>query len=1300
MRPQPPTARPWLTIALLAVLLATLLPAFGLAAPAREPQLPQTTAPAPDAAAPWHALTPWDAGGDPILGTPATGTTTKPADGSGKTGPPERPTAGLELPDREAVQDEALKDTDSPSSPATATAAATTGAEAGAAATPMLAPPQVMPNTGALTYRVPITVPPGRGGIAPNLALVYNSSARNGWLGVGWSLDMGSIQRSTKKGLDYSRNDYVAVVDGAASELVQRPDLGTGFYGAKIEGGFSIYYRQNGGFVQLTKDGMKYSFGTSAAAREFDPADASKVFKWNLEKVEDANGNYMTISYVRKDNALYLSEIKYTGHPGGTVNGSTVAALDPTNSVKFILETAQRPDPMVSWHARFEMKTAYRLDKIRVLVNDVQTREYDLTYETSASTGRSVLNAVQEFGADGTAMPALALDWFDNADAVMGAGLRVPFAGGRERLLPASYPGDFNGDGKADLLVVTYSELGPAGQRQYFIFYQIAKSNDDGTLSLVGEKRMLFNWNVPNAGAFITGDFNGDGYTDLIVNEMTRISSGDCVSFSDVSSWLPYSPKKIAGDFNGDGLDDILCFGTTASQDSIYLSNGDGTFRHAFSIGFGQGYTIGDYNGDGRMDFIVLSGGAWQLYLANQNGTFSWSSSLFSDQYWIVSGDFNGDGLHDIFVNSSMINSQVDSSKGNGEFALAWSGPGFTSVQPGDFNGDGSTDLAAGYYNYGNVHMILSANGDGSLSMTQSALYGTPIGTADPNGDGKSDVIIRYDDYSQVVQLANTIEGGANDLLSAVHGPHGGTATIRYQPSSAFQNRLQPFITQTVASVTLDDGYGNLLTTSYAFEGGYFDAADREYRGFEHALQTNPDGTEVSTCFYVGDPATRPGAWTCANEGNPALKADSYLKGRPYLTQTWAPDGSANPMSRIELVWDKKQVSGDAVFVKLKEKRSQAFDATGKFLETLEEYTYDLDTIPAYLSKYFPGYQPLKHGGLLASRTTDVAPGRDGSITRISKHANYGNWVWRVTEEVLTTDPLRDPATASAWLRKTTHAYETGTGNKRFDELWLEGGTNPKVEYRYTEPRYEYGNVTRVIDARGNPTTTDFDAATHTYPVKVTNALGHFVERGEIDYRYGKPSWEKDANGNRTDFQYDGFGRVRFVNTPDGGSTETVYGDQFPPYVVTKVSEDASRTVDSCQYFDGLGRPTLAVRIGTEAGDTETKYITTRLRYDSMGRQYQVEGPYAARYQNGLLIPLTNSYPRVITYFDYRGRPSTVSRTDSSGGTGFRWLTTTFTYEGLSTTVEDADLRKKKETRDFLGRLVEVVEDPGPGKKN
>src|SRR5882672_834942 len=55
--------------------------------------------------------------------------------------------------------------------------------------------------TGAFTYAYPIAVPPGRKGIQPDLKLIYNSQANNGWLGIGWDLSLGSIQRSTKNGL-------------------------------------------------------------------------------------------------------------------------------------------------------------------------------------------------------------------------------------------------------------------------------------------------------------------------------------------------------------------------------------------------------------------------------------------------------------------------------------------------------------------------------------------------------------------------------------------------------------------------------------------------------------------------------------------------------------------------------------------------------------------------------------------------------------------------------------------------------------------------------------------------------------------------------------------------------------------------------------------------------------------------------------------------------------------------------------------------------------------------------------------
>ena len=74
--------------------------------------------------------------------------------------------------------------------------------------------------TGTMRYSIPILVPSGRKGIEPKLALTYRSTQQNDWLGVGWELEVGSIERSTKYGVDHNGDRYVLRMAGERKELV------------------------------------------------------------------------------------------------------------------------------------------------------------------------------------------------------------------------------------------------------------------------------------------------------------------------------------------------------------------------------------------------------------------------------------------------------------------------------------------------------------------------------------------------------------------------------------------------------------------------------------------------------------------------------------------------------------------------------------------------------------------------------------------------------------------------------------------------------------------------------------------------------------------------------------------------------------------------------------------------------------------------------------------------------------------------------------------------------------------------
>ncbi|HEY0639995.1 MAG TPA: VCBS repeat-containing protein [Pseudonocardiaceae bacterium] len=310
---------------------------------------------------------------------------------------------------------------------------------------------------------------------------------------------------------------------------------------------------------------------------------------------------------------------------------------------------------------------------------------------------------------------ARARSMMDQARLLQGGGV---YAGG---------PTDFNGDGRDD--IVTFTQNGLAD-------VYVALSTGSG---FAGTQQKWHDFFALGGETPLTGDFNGDGRDDIVVfthgslaDVHVALSTGS--AFAASSKWHDFfslgGEVPAVGDVNGDGRDDIITFTRNSLADvHVALSTGSSFTAsakwHDFFGLAGEHPGVADVNGDGRADIVVFTrGAAADVHVALSTGSAFAASSKWHDWFAVGNeaprlGDFNGDGRADIATFTTNPSADV--------FVALSTGSAFTGTDQrwhdhfalygefpyaGDVNGDGRDDLVVFTHNLlADVYTALSTGG-------------------------------------------------------------------------------------------------------------------------------------------------------------------------------------------------------------------------------------------------------------------------------------------------------------------------------------------------------------------------------------------------------------------------------------------------------------------------------------------------------------------------------------------------------------------------------------------------------------
>jgi Bacterial Ig-like domain (group 3)/FG-GAP-like repeat len=528
-------------------------------------------------------------------------------------------------------------------------------------------------NTGSFSLKATLV-----GSTAPTKILTgdFNSDTRadilvQGALSADATVYLGKGDGTFQTGVSYSGPNRINSVFLADMDGDGRPDLVTSGFNNTI----AIFHgNSDGTFAGVSSGGS--SFGGPGAV-------LVAVFDFNSDGILDlatAGNNGISI-LLGKGNLDFSAPVPYSGSPTPT---PTVVADFNADGHEDFAEVAPGGIALVFGAAAGTLESA-----------DI----YDL--------GQG-LDSVFVADFNGDKIPDIAVNASQTAPVILlgqgngkfsvSSGLNVGSGTAPTTLM---FGGDFNGDGKPDLLITGTNTAGT-------VFF----GNGTGGFGAPVELSVP---STPTFGQAVVGDFNKDGKSDIgaIEYESLDILLGQPTNSFKVlvNGYALIAGTPAVADFNKDGKLDLVVSQGGPNPLQVWIGNGDGTFRmgqQLAAVNLPSAVVTADLDGDGKIDIIADFGSfnLLQVFYGNGDGTFQDAVNVPLDRgyYQISVADMDGDGRPDFVLADgevlAVIHNLGSRTFGSEQHLLAGSIANF-AVQ--DISGDGLAD-------------IIVANGNGLTS--------------------------------------------------------------------------------------------------------------------------------------------------------------------------------------------------------------------------------------------------------------------------------------------------------------------------------------------------------------------------------------------------------------------------------------------------------------------------------------------------------------------------------------------------------------------------------------------------------